>query len=382
MSIGNYGIIGEKMKIANVVGARPNFMKIAPICRALDKVIDSDPSLNMDYLLVHSGQHYDNNMSKIFFDELGISSPDVNLEIGAGTHSEQTAGVMIKFEKFCLETHPDLILVVGDVNSTLACSLVGAKLGIKVAHIESGLRSFDRTMPEEINRIVTDTLSDYLFTSCSDAANNLLKEGIPENKIHFVGNVMIDTLFHSLARARVSSIRKNIGILDEDYALLTLHRPSNVDDPNLFNNIMERLNEISKMIRMIFVMHPRAKKQLERMPVFERIKESKRFLFIDATGYLDFINLMSHSKLVITDSGGVQEETTVLGIPCLTLRENTERPITITEGTNVLIGMDFDRLTKEVKNILSGNFKKHIVPELWDGKASERIALKLSELCR
>ena len=368
------------MKILAVVGARPNFMKIAPICRVFNNVTAQDPARHIEYILVHTGQHYDDNMSKVFFDDLDIPKPDINLEIGSGTHAEQTAGIMVKFEKFCEEQKPDLIVVVGDINSTLACSVVGAKLLIPIVHIEAGLRSFDRGMPEEINRIVTDALSDHLFTTCLDANENLKKEGIPEDKIHFAGNVMIDTLFHSLPKAENSLIKDELGLKDGSYALATLHRPSNVDDTKVFTSILKGLIEVSKRIKVIFAVHPRARKKIEKLEVYEEIRNNKMLRLIDPVGYLDFLSLMKNAAVVLTDSGGMQEETTVLGIPCLTLRENTERPVTVTEGTNILVGMDPEKMISEMDKILNGKAKKGKIPELWDGKTAERIVNKLIDV--
>ncbi len=368
------------MKILSVVGARPNFMKIAPVCRAFDALMKQRPDVHIENILVHTGQHYDKNMSKVFFDDLDIPRPDVNLEVGSGTHADQTAGVMTKFEKLCLKERPDLIIVLGDINSTLACSVVGAKLLIPVAHVEAGLRSFDRRMPEEINRIVTDALSEHLFTTCLDANENLKAEGIPDDKISFVGNVMIDTLYHSMPKAENSRVKEEIGLTGEPYALVTLHRPSNVDEDEVFTRVLEGLLGASRRIKVIFPMHPRSRKKLESLEIYKKIKGNENFKIIDPIGYLDFLSLMKGAKLVITDSGGMQEETTVLGVPCLTLRENTERPITITEGTNILIGQDMKKLVEETDKVLSGNVKKGKIPELWDGKAAERIVAKIAEM--
>lgn len=374
------------MKIINVVGARPNFMKIAPLIEEMEKHKEIKP------MLVHTGQHYDYNMSKLFFEQLQLPKPDIYLGVGGGSHAQQTAKIMLDFEKILLAEKPDLVLVVGDVNSTLACSLTAVKLNIRVAHVEAGLRSFDRTMPEEINRIVTDSISDYLFTTEKSAAQNLAKEGIPKNKIFFVGNVMIDTLLKHKQRASKSEILSTLGIekyvtstnsrKKNPFALVTLHRPSNVDSKSKLNIILEALNEIQKKITIICPIHPRTMNNFKKFGFLKKYK----FLFdkaydddnfgvrlIKPLGYLDFLKLLSEAKVVLTDSGGIQEETTVLGIPCLTLRENTERPITITEGTNILVGSQKNRIIREALRILKQSKKYTIIPEKWDGFASKRI---------
>jgi len=369
------------MKIILVVGARPNFIKIAPIINEMDKYnAKHSRSKNFNYLLVHTGQHYDDNMSNSFFKNLEIPQPHIYLGVGSGTHAEQTAKIIIAFEKVCLEEKPNLVIVVGDVNSTLACSLVAAKLCIPVAHIEAGLRSFDRKMPEEINRIITDSLSDYLFTTCRDANENLEREGIPRTKIYFVGNVMIDTLIKYTELAK-SKIKKFDYLKKKDYILLTLHRPSNVDNKKKLIEIFEALNYISKEIPIIFPAHPRTQKKIEEFVFSDYFQKSpinnlahtKSIYLISPLSYLEFLYLMNNAKFVLTDSGGVQEETTVLGIPCLTLRENTERPVTIKEGTNILVGTDKEKIIEESFNILKGKGKIGKIPELWDGKASQRI---------
>jgi UDP-N-acetylglucosamine 2-epimerase (non-hydrolysing) len=320
-------------------------------------------------------------MSETFFQDLELSLPDIYLGVGSGTHAEQTARVMMAFEEVCFKEKPDVVIVVGDVNSTLACALVAAKLCIPVAHVEAGLRSYDRTMPEEINRILTDSISDYLFTTCEDANKNLKKEGIPEEEIHFVGNVMIDTLLKFKNRAKAEA---KIKVDKKDYALLTLHRPSNVDDQDTFKNIIEALQEISMNIPIIFPVHPRTRKQIQSFS-FEKYfnfieldsKNSLNFAnsinLLKPLPYLEFLNLMANAKLVYTDSGGIQEETTILGIPCLTLRENTERPVTIKEGTNTIVGSNRHKILEESHKILIGKGKKGRIPRLWDGKAAERI---------
>lgn len=369
------------MKILCVAGVRPNFMKIAPIINQMEKYNSAhSPQKIFEYLLVHTGQHYDDNMSDYFFKDLQMPPPDIYLGIGSGTHAEQTAKIMIRFEKACFQENPDLVIVVGDVNSTLACSIVAAKLLIPVAHVEAGLRSFDRTMPEEINRVITDSLSEYLFTTCQDANENLKKEGISENKIHLVGNVMIDTLLKSKELAN-SKIKKFNKLKKEDYGLLTLHRPSNVDNKRIIHEIFEALTEISKKIPIIFAAHPRTKKMIKEFGLSYYFQKTLNFdlprikgiYIIPPLSYLEFLYLMDSAKLVLTDSGGIQEETTVLGIPCLTLRENTERPITIKEGTNILVGSNKDKIIKESFTILNDKGKTGKIPEFWDGKASQRI---------
>ncbi|HEV8334799.1 MAG TPA: UDP-N-acetylglucosamine 2-epimerase (non-hydrolyzing) [Candidatus Polarisedimenticolia bacterium] len=351
------------MKILNIVGARPNFMKIAPLLREMKR----HPELNP--VLVHTGQHYDAGMSDVFFRDLEISAPDIYLDVGSGTQAVQTGNIMMAFEPIAQEQNPDLVLVVGDVNSTLACSIVSAKLGIPVGHVEAGLRSFDRTMPEEINRVVTDALSEFHFTTSPEAENNLLREGISKEKIYFVGNVMIDTLIHLVQKAESSQVRTSLGV-NGDYALLTLHRPSNVDEQEPLKRIFKALSIIARRIPILFPIHPRTARMLKQ---FEISTEVRGLKLIEPLGYLDFIHLERHARFVLTDSGGIQEETTVLGVPCLTLRNNTERPITIAEGTNVLVGNDVERICNGAEGVLNAKEKTGRVPSLWDGKAAERI---------
>lgn len=351
-------------KIMAVVGARPNYMKVAPIWRELDE------HERFSKVLLHTGQHYDENMSKIFFVDLKLPEPDIYLGVGSGSHAEQTAKVMIEFEKALDREKPDLVLVVGDVNSTMACTLVSVKKGVAVAHVEAGLRSFDRTMPEEINRMVTDILAHLLFTTCRDAEKNLIREGVDPNKIYFVGNVMIDSLHYYGAMAESSGILERLGVEERAFGLVTIHRPSNVDDLSTFRGIMEALHILGKECPLVFPVHPRTRKILDEAGV-ETAAETVRF--IEPIGYLDFIKLMKCARLVLTDSGGIQEETTALGIPCLTIRENTERPITIEVGTNRLVGMDKNRIVDEGRDVLSRGVEGSKIPELWDGKASARI---------
>jgi UDP-N-acetylglucosamine 2-epimerase (non-hydrolysing) len=352
------------MKILNVVGARPNFMKIAPIVEEMKKTRD------LNGVLVHTGQHYDEGMSDVFFRDLGIPVPDVHLGVGSGSHAEQTARIMVEFEKVCSQEEPDLVLVVGDVNSTMACSIVAAKLVIPVAHVEAGLRSFDRTMPEEINRLVTDALASLLFTTSRDADENLKREGVDSSKIFFVGNVMIDTLLKHQKKAAALNIEK-----PKQYALVTLHRPSNVDNPNVLGPILEALEQISKSMPVLFPIHPRTVKRVQEFGL-----SVNGIRTMDPLGYLEFLNLQSTASVVLTDSGGLQEETTILGVPCLTLRENTERPVTITHGTNMIVGPHKTRILDAFQRIVSGDWKPSGPPEYWDGHAAERIVRVIRDI--
>ncbi len=352
------------MKILNVVGARPNFMKIAPIVEEMKKA----PGL--DGVLVHTGQHYDEGMSDVFFRDLGIPVPDVCLGVGSGSHAEQTGQIMVEFEKVCLREKPDVVVVVGDVNSTMACTIVAAKLLIPVAHVEAGLRSFDRTMPEEINRLVTDALASILFTTSRDADENLKREGVDPSKIHFAGNVMIDTLLKHRRKAGDVRIEK-----PAKYALVTLHRPSNVDDPNVLGPILEALNQISKSIPVLFPIHPRTAKRVQDFGF-----TMNGIQMMEPLGYLEFLNLESTATVVLTDSGGLQEETTILGVPCLTLRNNTERPVTITHGTNMMVGPDKGRILEAFRRIMNGDWKPSGPPEYWDGHAAERIVRVIRDI--
>ncbi|NHZ85043.1 MAG: UDP-N-acetylglucosamine 2-epimerase (non-hydrolyzing) [Planctomycetia bacterium] len=358
------------MKLIHVVGARPNFMKAAPVWKAINKMTD------FNQILIHTGQHYDKLMSDIFFKELQIPLPDYNLNIGSSTHARQTAAIMIKFEELVNELLPDLVLVYGDVNSTVATAMVCSKLSIPIVHVEAGLRSFDRRMPEEINRLITDQLADLLFTPSKDGDDNLIKEGIPESKIHFVGNVMIDTLVRLLPNADKPNKFQNL----KQYVLVTLHRPSNVDDARLLKLILQNLEVISKSIPVIFPVHPRTKKMIAENKL--DILNNANFHLIEPLGYLDFLGLMKNATTVITDSGGIQEETTYLSIPCITVRENTERPITISMGTNQLIGQDINRIPDLVSHAVNKKKRSNLIPPLWDGKASERIVEILITYCR
>ncbi|MFO0917738.1 MAG: UDP-N-acetylglucosamine 2-epimerase (non-hydrolyzing) [Planctomycetaceae bacterium] len=353
------------MHLLHVVGARPNFMKVAPVMRAFQRRPEARQTL------LHTGQHYDANMSDIFFEQLGIPRPDVALGVGSGSHAVQTAQIMTQFEQAVLDRQPDWVLVYGDVNSTVAAALVCAKLRIPVAHVEAGLRSFDRDMPEEINRIVTDQLADLLLTPSADGDENLRREGIPASRIRCVGNVMIDTLVEQLPKA----CRPDLP-LDSRYALVTLHRPSNVDDPAALQRVLSTLAELSDRCQIVFPVHPRTRQRIQSLDVTLPAKD--RFLTTDPLGYLECLALQRDAAVIITDSGGIQEESTYLGVPCLTLRENTERPITISEGTNLLVGGDMTKLHREAEKILRGQGKRGLKPALWDGRAGERIAALLS----
>lgn len=364
------------MKIITVAGARPNFIKIAPIIEQIEK------RGKIKHLLVHTGQHYDFKMSQVFFRDLEIPNPDIYLNAGSGSHAEQTAKIMVEFEKVLLKEKPDLVLVVGDVNSTIACSLTAAKLGIRIAHVEAGLRSFDRTMPEEINRILTDAISDYLFTTEEGGMRNLLREGVKREKIFFVGNVMIDSLLKNIKKAKRSDVLKRFDLKEQEYALVTLHRPANVDNKKGLIKIFEALEQIQKQIRIVYPAHPRTQKNINdynlvmRFPFLRKSKEgksNKNFTITDPLGYLDFIMLMSKARFILTDSGGIQEESTVLNTPCLTMRSNTERPVTIEMGTNKLIGTDKKRIINESSKIIRGEKKSGEIPPLWDGEAAKRI---------
>lgn len=406
-----------------VVGARPNFMKAAPLIRAIRKynisIEGTDTAIHN--VLVHTGQHYDSNMSDSFFQDLELPEPDLCLNIGSGTHGEQTGKILIEFEKVLFNIKPDLVIVVGDVNSTMACSIAAAKLHIPVAHVEAGLRSFDRSMPEEINRIVTDALSDYLFTPSPDGDENLAKEGISPDKIFLVGDIMVDSLLFNLEKAGKrnalvdrlclkkpsssgayqlpetdSGFNPSVPQYPAHYALLTLHRPSNVDDKNSFEKIAMGLLEVSSMMPVIFPIHPRTRKRLHEFGMeryfefhasldlnpddyYENGRLKNKIHCFEPLGYLDFISLMMHALMVLTDSGGIQEETTVLAVPCITLRDTTERPITLIQGTNVLVGNDPEKLVREVRAIMKGKTNKCLCPEIWDGHTAERIVNILVE---
>ncbi len=359
--------MSQRLKILNIVGARPNLPKIAPLMREMRRHPQIEP------ILVHTGQHYDENLSDIFFRQMGIPSPNVNLEVGSGSHAAQTAEILKRVEPVLLESRPDLVLVVGDVNSTIAVSLAAVKLGIRVAHVEAGLRSFDRTMPEEINRILTDALADYLFVTEEDAIGHLLKEGRPREAIHFVGNVMIDSLCLFLPMAQQSAIGDELSLKQgtdwRPFGVLTLHRPSNVDSIEKLDSLLGAIDAIAAEIPVIFPVHPRTRQRIAEAG----LKHHPQLCLIAPVGYLDFLCLLSKSTLVLTDSGGIQEETTALGVPCLTLRENTERPITISQGTNLLVGTDPAKIIAAARQTLVGKGKSGCIPPLWDGHAAVRI---------
>jgi len=348
-------------------------MKIAPLVAALRR----RPAA-FESVLVHTGQHYDEKLSQVFFDELGIPRPDINLNVGSGSHAQQTAAIMAAVEPVLIEQRIDLVLVVGDVNSTIACALVATKLGIPVAHVEAGLRSFDRRMPEEINRVLTDQISDLLFTTEESALDNLRREGVDPSKVHFVGNVMIDTLLAHRERARSSTAHRDIGVTPGEYALMTLHRPSNVDDTAAFERLMLGIDHVARQIPVIFPVHPRTRPVVTKSPTAAAMVAAGRLRLIDPQGYLDFIGLLEGARVVLTDSGGIQEETTILGVPCLTLRENTERPVTVTQGTNQLVGSDPHKIAAAWARVRE-SAAVHTAPPLWDGGAAERIAGVLSK---
>ncbi|RAR72910.1 non-hydrolyzing UDP-N-acetylglucosamine 2-epimerase [Flavobacterium aciduliphilum] len=354
------------MKITLIAGARPNFIKIAPIIKAIEK--KQSEGIHVSYRLIHTGQHYDKNLSDTFFEELNIPHPHVNLEVKSGTQAEQTAAIMVAFERELLQNPCDLVLVVGDVNSTMACALVAKKLNTKVAHVEAGIRSGDMTMPEEINRIVTDSISDYFFTTSTSANTNLLQYGTPSKNIHFVGNVMIDTLYQNLNRISLPDFWETYKLEPKNYVLLTLHRPSNVDEEQSLIALLKGIDEMAGDKKIIFPIHPRTKAILGETPI-----QFKNIHFVAPQGYLNFMYLIKNSFAVITDSGGISEETTVLGIPCFTMRTSTERPETITVGTNHLVGTSTTNLQKIYSEFLEKGLKKAGIPEFWDGKASERI---------
>ncbi|PIR88898.1 MAG: UDP-N-acetylglucosamine 2-epimerase (non-hydrolyzing) [Candidatus Harrisonbacteria bacterium CG10_big_fil_rev_8_21_14_0_10_40_38] len=359
-------ISDRKIRVMLIVGARPNFMKAAPLIKAMNT------SPFFDVVLVHTGQHYDANMSDDFFNDLDIPKPDISLGVGSGTHAEQTAKIMMALETSLVSSSglkPDLVMVVGDVNSTIAAALTAKKLHIPVAHVEAGLRSFDEKMPEEINRVLTDRISDFLFTTEKSANDNLQREGVPQNKIHFTGNVMIDSLLKNQKKIDASKILEKENLEEKKYGVITLHRPSNVDNVGDFAKLITVSEKVAEKIPLIFPVHPRTKNQLKEAG----IKTNAGIRYIEPLGYADFMKLVKNAKLVLTDSGGIQEETTVLGIPCITLRDNTERPITVEVGTNIVTSSDKDKIMREVNAILTDGGKKGNVPMYWDGKASERI---------
>jgi UDP-N-acetylglucosamine 2-epimerase (non-hydrolysing) len=357
------------MRVALIAGARPNFVKIA----ALEKVLAERPGVTP--LVVHTGQHYDDEMSASFFKDLEIAEPTRNLGVGSGSHAAQTGAIMAAFDAFLDETPVDLVMVVGDVNSTVACSLTAVKKHIPVAHVEAGLRSFDRGMPEEINRVVTDSVSSLLFTPSRDGDENLRREGRPDSAIHFVGNVMVDTLLRFGEKASRSDVLDRLGLGSGSYAVLTLHRPSNVDTRDAFSGMLDAFERISEHIPIVYPMHPRSRKTLSEVGLLARAESIAGLVMTSPLGYLDFIELEARARFAMTDSGGVQEETTVLGVPCLTLRRNTERPVTVSDGTNRVVGTSADAVVEAARGILDGEGRTTgRLPELWDGRASERIA--------
>ncbi len=357
------------MKILSIVGARPNFMKVAPLHRAFQK----HPSIESKIL--HTGQHYDEKMSDIFFNQLGMPEPDHYLGVGGGSHTWSTATIMLKFEKIVEADRPDLLLVVGDVNSTLACTLVAIKMGIPVAHVEAGLRSGDKKMPEELNRIMTDGVSNFLFVTEQSGMINLAKEGTPDDKVFFVGNVMIDSLVHFREKAAQSTILASLDIAPKDYILMTMHRPHNVDNEQSLRDILDIINNAARHKKVIFAIHPRTSANMKKFGLYEKLEQTQGLTLLGPQGYLEFLHLMDNAALIITDSGGIQEETTYLQVPCMTFRDTTERPITVDLGTNFLMSdLDPETVRVQMESILNGQAKQGVIPPLWDGKTSERIA--------
>ena len=362
-------------KVLNVAGARPNFVKIAPLMKAMDACEAIEP------FLLHTGQHYDEALAKVFFDELDIPAPDENLEVGSASHAVQTAQIMERFEPILLREKPDVVLVVGDVNSTIACALVASKLGVMVAHVEAGLRSFDRSMPEEINRVMTDHISDFLFLTEGSAVENLAREGIAGEKVFLVGNVMIDTLLSNRAKAAGSDVHERLSVAKGEYAALTLHRPSNVDDPVALGTILDALERIGRELPIVWPIHPRSRARMASFGLQERLGRMPGMTPVEPLGYLDFLALTSDAKVVLTDSGGIQEETCVLGVPCVTIRDNTERPSTIDVGANVLVACDCDAIVTAAQQQAARGREGWELPPLWDGKAADRIVEILAAKC-
>ncbi len=361
------------MNLACIVGARPNFMKIAPLLCAFEAFPVLQPTL------IHTGQHYDSNLSDVFFEELGISRPDIALNIGSGSHGQQTAEILVAIENVLVDAEKsgaafDRMIVVGDVNSTMAASIAAAKLLVPVAHVEAGLRSFDRTMPEEINRMLTDSISDMLLASEPAGIENLKREGHPDSRMHLVGNVMINTLLNQVERARQSDILERLKLQPRQYGVVTLHRPANVDDRKVLASLIDVMIEISAKLPLVFPVHPRTKTRLESFGLDDHLASCQRLICLEPQGYNDFLCLTSQAKVIVTDSGGLQEESTALGVPCLTMRPNTERPITVTLGTSTLIGSDAAKLKMHLEEVITDTYKQGKCPDLWDGKAAERIA--------
>ena len=363
------------MKIINVVGARPNFMKVAPLHRAFQAY------KNIDSKIVHTGQHYDERMSSIFFQQLGMPEPDHYLGVGSGSHATVTAKVMVEFEKIILSEKPDVVLVVGDVNSTLACALVTKKLNIPLIHVEAGLRSGDRMMPEEINRILTDSIADYLFVTEQSGMVHLAREGVPASRVHFVGNVMIDSLVHYRAQAAKLDLLEKLDLTAKKYVLITMHRPSNVDKETEITKVFEVIRQVSEMRKVVFPVHPRTQKYLEQFGLLEKLEQLENVILLEPQGYLEFILLMENAEVIITDSGGIQEESTFLKVPCLTIRDTTERPVTITLGSNILIPeLDVETILQNFQQCIHGtNNRVFENPPFWDGKAAERIAVIINQ---
>ncbi|MCJ7448031.1 MAG: UDP-N-acetylglucosamine 2-epimerase (non-hydrolyzing) [Bacteroidales bacterium] len=366
------------MKLHLIAGARPNFMKIAPIINAIHEA--KEKGHDISYRLVHTGQHYDEKMSNAFFKELNIPSPDVNLGCGGGTQAEQTAAIMIAYEKYLLLNPADLVIVVGDVTSTMACAIVAKKMITRVAHVEGGLRSFDLTMPEEINRMVTDCLADYFFTTSETANDNLRKAGVPEKRIYFVGNVMIDTLLANQTRFRKPEIWEEFGLQEGNYLVITLHRPNNVDNDLQLKALLEAIIESSQNIPIIFPVHPRTAKKINDLISHHSLLTAYNLHLLQPLGYLEFNYLVQHAKAVITDSGGITEETTVMGVPCITLRDNTERPETVSLGTNELISTNPDCIKPALTKLFNSEWKRGVIPPMWDGKAAQRIVDIISKI--
>jgi len=355
------------MKIICIAGARPNFMKIAPLMRVFKTQPEIEP------ILVHTGQHYDENMSDLFFRQLEIPKPDINLGCGGGSHARQTAAIMTAFEPIVIDQSPDAVLVVGDVNSTIACGLVAVKLGVKLIHVEAGLRSRDRTMPEEINRVLTDSISDLLFCSEQSGVDNLHREGVAHKKIHLVGNVMIDALLRNREKAEATAILEDIGLIKHKYAVVTLHRPANVDNREALSGLVDVLYAVQRDMPVVFPIHPRTRARLSENGFEPRIRAMKNLLLIEPIGYLEFLKLMANAFIVLTDSGGIQEETTILRVPCLTLRNNTERPVTCEIGSNRLAGTNPKDILESYRDVMKNRNRESGIPPLWDGHAAERI---------